>query len=245
MEKRLVDWDTKVFKKNVFEIQNTDFFDRNRIKEIDESCNSNEAFMSFIKVKNHEFDKIHYLEEIGFNYMESQYEIVKILTVPYKVSTYSKYCSLRLLDHSDGKTVDKLTNIITTIFDTDRYYLDPQLDKKYSGMRYKNWFLNSLSDEKFLTYYYLSKKDNNIIGFLMVKMESNEIYLALGGISNNFKGFGFYTSLLTDYLNQVYLNGVKKIFTTISCHNLEILNIYINLGFSVVDEKIVMRKIYH
>ena len=88
MQKHLVDWDTKLFSKNVFEIQNNDYFDRAELKDIDNSCYSDGAFMSFIKVSNLDLEKIHYLEELGFNYMESQYEVKKTLTAPYKVSTF-------------------------------------------------------------------------------------------------------------------------------------------------------------
>lgn len=244
MQKRLVDWDTKLFNKNVFEIQDTDSFDKDELEEIDNSCYSGEAFMSFIKVNNHDLEKIHYLEKLGFNYMESQYEVKKTLTDSYKVSPLSRHCILQVLDYSDKGTIESIENIVTTSFDTDRYYLDPKLDKMYSGLRYKNWFLNSLNDKNYTTYYYLSKKQGKTIGFLMVKYELNGIYLALGGISNEFKGYGFYASLLTDYLNYAFSQGFKNFYSSISSHNLEIFNIYIYLGFSVVDEKIVMRKIY-
>ena len=103
MQKHLVDWDTKLFNKKVFEIQNNDYFDRNELKAIDDSCYSDKAFMSFIKVNSLELEKIHYLEELGFNYMESQYELKKTLTVPYKVSPFSKHCILQVLDYSDKK----------------------------------------------------------------------------------------------------------------------------------------------
>lgn len=244
MQKHLVDWDTKLFNKNVFEVQNNDYFDKTELKDIDNSCYSDGAFMSFIKVNNLDLEKIHYLEELGFNYMESQYEVKKTLTAPYKVSPFSKHCTLQVLEYSDKRTIEYIERIVTTAFDTDRYYLDPKLDKEYSGLRYKNWFLNSLNDQNFSTYYYMSNKLDEIIGFLMVKHESKGIYLALGGISNDFKGFGFYASLLIDYLNYAFSQGFKNFYSSISSHNLEILNIYIYLGFSVVDEKIVMRKIY-
>ncbi|KUL02511.1 MAG: hypothetical protein XE11_1734 [Methanomicrobiales archaeon 53_19] len=244
MQKCLVDWDTTLFNKNVFEIHDSDSFDRRELKEIDNSCYFDEAFMSFMKVNNHDLEKIHYLEELGFNYMESQYEVEKSLAVPYKVSPFSKHCSLHVLDYSDTKTIENIENIIITAFDTDRYYLDPKLDKRCSGLRYKNWFLTSFDDQNFSTYYYTSRKQDKIVGFLMVKTEPNEVYLALGGISHDFKGYGFYASLLIDYLNYAFSQGNKKFYSSISSHNLEILNIYIYLGFSVVDEKIVMRKIY-
>ena len=244
MQKHLVDWDTKLFNKNVFEIQNNDYFDRAELKEIDKSCYLDKAFMSFIKVNNLELEKIHYLEELGFNYMESQYRLKKMLTAPYKVSPFSKHCVLQAVDYSDIKTLENIENIVTTTFDTDRYYLDPKLDKKYSGLRYKNWFINSLNDQNYSIYSYVSKKHDDIIGFHMVKQEANDIYLALGGVSNDYKGYGFFASLLTDYLNYAFSQGFKKFYSSISSHNLEILNIYIYLGFSVVDEKIVMRKIY-
>jgi len=244
MQKYLVEWDTKLFNKNVFEIQNTDYFNQNELKEIDESCYSDNAFMSFIKLNNRDFEKIHYLEELDFRYMESQYKLKKRLTKAYKNSPLSRHCLLQRLDYSDEKTIEKIEEIITTTFDTDRYYLDPKLDKNYSGLRYNNWFLNSFNDDKYSTDVYISKKSGDIIGFQMVKKESDEIYLMLGGVSKEYKGYGFIASLLIDYFNYIFSYGIKTVYSSISSHNLEVFNIYMYLGFSLIDEKIVMRKIY-
>ena len=57
MQKNLVEWDTKLFDKNVFEIQNTDYFDKNELKEVDESCSNDYAFISFIKLNNRDYKK--------------------------------------------------------------------------------------------------------------------------------------------------------------------------------------------
>lgn len=78
----------------------------------------------------------------------------------------------------------------------------------------------------------------------MVKEESDETYLMLGGVSKKYKGFGFIVGLLTDYFNYSFSHGIKRVISSISNHNLEVFNIYIYLGFEIIDEKIVMRKIY-
>ncbi|WAI01203.1 hypothetical protein [Methanogenium organophilum] len=244
MKKDLIEWDTKLFHKNVFEIQNTDYFSKPELKEIDESCSIDNAFMSFIKLNSRDFRKIHYLEELGFNYMESLYELKKEISIKYPDSFYSKHCFLQRLDYSDQKAVHEITKIITTTFDTDRYFLDPKLDQKYSGLRYKNWFLNSFDDENYLTYVYLSKKNRDIIGFSMIKNESDEMHFMLGGVSEKFKGYGFIVGLLTDCLNSAFSQGIKVATTSISSHNLDVFNVYIHFGFHLTDEKIVMRKIY-
>lgn len=158
MEKHLIEWDTKLFNRNVFEIQNTKYLDKNELNEIDKSCSIEDAFMSYIKLNNWELEKIHYLEGLGFNYMESQYKLRKVLTKEYPSSPLARHCLLKRLDYSDKKTIRAIEEIITTTFDTDRYYLDPKLNKEYSGLRYKNWFLNSLQDKQFSTDIYISKK---------------------------------------------------------------------------------------
>ncbi len=244
MQKDLVEWDTKLLNKNVFEIQNTDYFSENELKEVDESCYNDNAFMSFIKLNNQDFRKIHYLEELGFNYMESQYELNKIITETSPGNLLSRHCLLQKLDYSNQKAVDEVIKIVTTTFDTDRYFLDPKLDEKYSGLRYKNWLLNSFHDEKYVTYAYISKKNGNTIGFLMAKNEPDETSLMLGGVSVEYKGYGFMVGLFNDYLNYAFSQGMKTVYTWISSHNLDIFNIFIYLGFRLTDEKIVMRKIY-
>lgn len=244
MQKHLVDWDTNLFNKNVFEIQNAEYLTKRDLDEIDKSCYADNAFMSYIKLDNRDFEKIHYLEGLGFNYMESQYRLKKVIAKEYPSSSHSRHCLLQRLDYSDKKTIKAIEEIITTTFDTDRYFLDPKLDKKFSGLRYKNWFLNSFQDKQFSTDVYISKKSGDVIGFQMVKEGTGETHLMLGGVSKKYKGYGFIVSLLTDYFNFSFSRGLKTVCSSISSHNLEVFNIYIYLGFSLIDEKIVMRKIY-
>ncbi|GAH77397.1 unnamed protein product, partial [marine sediment metagenome] len=161
----------------------------------------------------------------------------------YDISYY-KHFYLKKVEKSDTRVIEEISKIAETTFVTDRYCIDPKIKRGLSGKRYKNWFINSFNDESYETYKYCFKSNNKIAAFLMIKREKSEIYLALGGVAPQAKGVGIYLNLLIEYLNMCYKEGQKSFFTHISGLNIDVFNIYNYLGFKIIDQKSVLRKIY-
>lgn len=199
--------------------------------------------MAFIKVDSKDIKTIHLLEKLGFNYIGCQYKISVRLEKAYDIPHY-KHFYLKKVEKSDVRAIEGISKIAETTFVTDRYYIDPEIERGLSGKRYKNWLINSFKDESYETYKYCFKSNNKIAGFLMIKREESEINLALGGVAPRLKGVGIYLSLLIEYLNRYYLGGEKSVYGLSSGLNIDVFNMYNYLGFSIVDQKVVLRKIY-
>lgn len=235
--------DSKLFARNIFEINYEKDLTFAHLKDIDNECRLCNAYLVFIKVNSEDIKTIHFLEKLGFNYMECKYKLRIRLQKAYDIPHY-KHFYLKKIEKLNIKSVEEISKIVETTFVTDRYYIDPKIEKGLSGKRYKNWFINSFDDESYETYKYCFKSNNKIAAFLMIRREKSEIELVLAGVAPQFKNIGIFPSMLIEYLNMCYLWGEKSFYGFISGLNIDVFNIYNYLGFKIVDQKIVMRKIY-
>lgn len=243
-EVTIVPWDTELIGNNVYEINYKNNFTFNELKKIDDFCYENKAHLSFIKVNGSDINTIHSLEKLGFNYIESQFEMRKEMKKKYELPHYDKLFSLSLVEISDTDSVKAICDIAKSTFDTDRYYIDPKIDNKISGKRYCNWILNSLGDEAYNLYEYKSRKTDEVVSFYLTKNDRTRIYLALQGVSPSMKGKGISLSMLIDYFNSHFAEGKNSFYTFVSGINRDALNEHIYLGFRIVNQTIVLRKYY-
>ncbi|TKJ17326.1 hypothetical protein CEE44_02210 [Candidatus Woesearchaeota archaeon B3_Woes] len=242
-EINLIPWDSKILNKKVFEIKYQKGLPLKTLAKLDKSCEKQDAYYVFIKVDNDDIKTIHYLETLGFNYIEFQLRIEKRLVKPYTLPHYKNFY-LKEIFKSDVDDIKNICKIAKTTFTTDRFYIDPKINKDFSGKRYMNWILNSLEDNTYKIYKYCFKSNDEIAAFLMVKKDKDKIYIALGGTNPKFKGSGIYLSLLIEYLNLSYLNKNKNIYTTITALNKDVVDFYNLLEFKIIDRKVVLRKVY-
>jgi len=240
---KLVPWDSKVFDRNVFEIEYEKGFSFEDLVKIDNECKNQNANLSFIKVDSLDIKTVHNLEKLGFNYIEFQFKIEVGLVKTYELAHYKNFYikGVRKEDRLDIKNICKIAE---TTFTKDRYSIDPKIGKGLSGKRYKNWVLSSLDDDLYELYKYCFKSNDKIAAFLLVKNEGDKIYLALIGTDSELKGSGIVLSFLIEYLNTCYSKENKNIYTFISAINKDIFNIYNLLGFKIIEQSIVLRKVY-
>lgn len=202
----------------------------------DKFVEENLPYMIFCKINSDNIKKIHFLESVGFNYIETQFHMAKRLKELYEMRRKIQY-SL-----ADDKDICKILNIAYTIFDTDRYSIDPYIGKDISGKRYVNWIMSSLGEENYYLYKYTY--DNDIVGFHMIKLENKKAYALLGGVNPDYKGIGIGLEISLLLNNILYSLGIKEIDTHISAINTNIFNIYMFMKYQIKDVKTVLRKIY-
>lgn len=235
MEFKLTPWDSKLFGKEVYEIDGNVSFEE--LKNFEE--NNKDLFMLFTKIDISDIKKIHAYEKCGFNFIESQISIDINMRKKFEIRV-PKDLVLGKIKNSD---IDEIMYIVKNSFDTDRFYIDPLIDKKMSGKRYENWFKNNIDNSDYDYYKIYSKKTSKILGFQMV-INGNPSYLALGGIHPDYKGKGLFAYLYTLLLNERFDKGEKKFVGAVSSLNIEIMNLNFYFGFKATDVKIVLRKIY-
>lgn len=232
----LISWDTKLFNQPVYEILEFDEdqpeFDRFE-KEL---FREKSPYMVFSKIIIRNIGKIHFLEQNGFSYIETQFHITKKITQPYEIKI--KLESSLVLEEE----LPLITEIARTSFTTDRYSIDPNIGHEISGQRYQNWILDSFNKDDFLLYKYILDKE--IIGFTLMKIENKKAYGLLGGVKPDLKGSGLGLYMNLSSLNMLYNRGIRLIDTYISAANIDIFNIDIFIQYQIKDVKVVLRKIY-
>lgn len=195
-------------------------------------------------VGNLEF--LHSLEDFGFRFMENQFLLSKDL---------SEYESPVILNNSFvsrveiKKEVDAWEEIIDLIsvdmFNTDRIYLDPQLENSVSSKRYKNWIRDLVSNPD--AHLFATYENDKIIGFgIDIWNEKKKIVRGLlGGIFSDKieSGYSFY--LWDQSLKFNKNHGFKKFVTSISSNNARVLDIYMYFGYKIYNQYYVLRKIYN
>lgn len=82
----------------------------------------------------------------------------------------------------------------------------------------------------------LVKKDNVYIGYGQIILESENPTIVNLGILKEYRGKKYGKSLLLYLLRLVKLNGYNKTFLKVSYNNIEALNLYRSLGFTVETE---------
>ena len=188
---------------------------------------------------------LHYLEDNGFHFMETQFHVSKSLQ--NYITPKFKFCLKNPLEQREIEKDEKKWKAIIALmtddmFHTDRIYLDPKIQKGISCKRYQNWIMDLVYDPESHLYVYLQQSD--LIGFGVVKINYAEkvVDVLLEGILEKYqrKGFGcrMYDCALKSYQNL----GLEKLETARSSNNVSILNLDHAFGYKIEKAEYVLRK---
>ena len=115
-------------------------------------------------------------------------------------------------------------------FTTGRFVLDWRLDPKAGHLRYRRWVRNSAGDPQQKTL--IATLDGAIVGFFVVETDSHgRAYWHLTAIASQWRHRGMGKRLWAAIIALHYAEGVQKIETTISAHNVAVMNLYARYGF--------------
>lgn len=197
------------------------------------------------KVPTNRIDLVHKLESNKFQFFESQISLSKRLTdkfvLPNYISEWTKKIDIELIE-----TSSQLKNIQSEIskglFDTDRIAIDPYFGKDVASKRYMNWISDEFQKNESSLYELIYQ--GNRLGFFLTKDINDKTKdLLLGGIYNDYKNIGFGFSIIEKPIALAANQGKKKIITKISSNNVQVLNLYTLLEFTVTDINYVLRKV--
>ncbi|MCK9610705.1 MAG: hypothetical protein M0R67_05940 [Candidatus Cloacimonas sp.] len=183
---------------------------------------------------------INKMTNYGFEYIETQIQS-KVKFINRKLPDTDYY----IRPVTSENDLDEVLNIASSTFENDRISIDPLLPKCLAGKRYSAFVINSFKSNIENVMAVIDNKSQNIIGFKTHHIENNHlITFLLGGISNEYKGFGL--GLISDILEMNYLlnKGFLWGYTNISTINIPVFNLEIGLlGFKVKSVYVVLRKI--
>ena len=200
---------------------------------------------SVAKISTENLILLHKLEEIGYSYIETQFNIrVSISEINHlnerweRVITGTGYNKLK----SPQEMELILVNVRKGMFDNDRIAMDEKLGKVTSARRYVNW-ITDLFYEKDTETYFLTKKGINIGFFILRKNEKGYLHSVIAGIFNDFKGRGLSVAIIYHYLKIALERKSQYVFTSFSSNNIAMLNSFTKtVSFKTLNIFYVLRK---
>lgn len=235
-------WEVKNLNRKTIEIClcKDDVFDSNEINNI---TTGYEYIVA--KVPQGKMDYIYGLQNIGFKYIESQIKLSK----KYKDFNFNDKL-LKLISYKTNfkiiETQEELFSVINSMtegmFSTDRISLDIEFGPKFSLLRYKNWILDEYSKGTSKIAYIIY--DGVKVGFIMFRINKNNIQGMLGGIYEEYQdvGLGILTPSAIFMLCKKFEFNVIKGYTSISSNNQPVLQLYNYFNFKVDNLQYVFVK---
>ena len=226
-----------------------------KINEVDDNINFSQFESEYIKKYNPKYvyskvnigdiNKIHYLEQNGFEFIECQIELFKRITKLYDTSIFDENITVeQVCDHKDLDIIYKVSD--SAFNNIDRIYVDEKIDNAIAKKRYHLYLKNSFEKSNQRLDKLVDNKLNKIIGFhsLLYKDEKS-VLLLLGGILPEYQSSGINYALDFNIYNDLYKSGHKNITTHISAKNIRVMNYLTKvLDFKFKNSCIVLRKIY-
>jgi hypothetical protein len=201
---------------------------------------------SVVKVPSDNINLVHNLEEVGYKYIESQFNISVATSELGKMD--EKW--MKVIKNTNYKKVENrndleiiLLNIAAGLFEKDRISLDENLGKEISSLRYTNWIKDLYKNKNAEIFYLL--ENNRKAGFFVIQKDSvNTNYSVIAGIFEPYQGRGLSVALIYYYLKLASVIGAKQTITSFSSNNLSMLNTFTRtVSFKVLNVFYVLKKI--
>lgn len=225
----LVPWDTEIIGEPVAEIR--DITVREPVVAARDFhmfmtwCAEHSITFSSCRIAHDRLNESMFLQSQGFRFIELNYR-------PQK----EKLQELELPD--DDITIESATDadriflseIAGSIFQHGRFHQDPRLGAILGNRRYKAWLLNAfeLPHQKV----FKALLDSQIIAFFVVEYpEQDQCFWSLVGLASGMQGKGLGKRVWRTMMRKHQLDGIQTITTSISSHNITVLNLYVSLAF--------------
>ena len=133
------------------------------------------------------------------------------------------------------------------ILDTSNFAKEVFIDyyKDLIGIKQCEYMVELFLSEKAITslidkgaIFKLLIENDQIIGFTEYIKEDNRVFLSKLYIHKNYRNKGYGKILFNDCLEYTKNNNLNKIYLTVNKYNTPSYNIYIHLGFKVIDSVI-------
>ena len=135
-----------------------------------------------------------------------------------------------LIEPAMSADLPEIEAIAGSAFGTGRYLLDWRLNPAHSHLRYRNWVRSSAASPNHEVL--KGSLHDEIIGFFVIeKRADNSVYWHLTAMAKHRQGQGLGKKLWQAFAMRAWCDGTSRIETTISAHNLAVMNLYARLGF--------------
>ena len=226
----LVPWDTETFGFPVAEISRLQLGEEESSTHVlvafEEWCLARDVRLVSCRLDHLQLRESMALEGLGFRFIEMVYRprfdaFDGIATPRHDIA----------ISQATAADVAAIEAIAASAFTTGRFLLDHRLPPELSDRRYANWVRNAFgsSDQTVLK----AELGGDLVGFFIVEQSPEKsVYWHLTAVAPESQGKGIGTSLWRSMLLRHKAEGATSVETTISGHNVAVINLYARLGFS-------------
>lgn len=227
----LVPWDTAAFGFPVAEVTRLDLGPSGSpagglFAAFDAWCASRDVRLASCRLDHLQLRESMELEANGFRFVEMVYEPARAIGDLALAPRHP--IEVREAGEADLPAIEA---IAASAFGTGRFLLDHRLPPDLSHRRYRAWVRSSF--EGGAQSVLAAELESDLVGFFIVEPRPDAtVYWHLTAIAPGWQGRGIGQSVWQTMLLRHAAEGARTVRTTISAHNLAVLNLYARLGFS-------------
>lgn len=235
LEGAIVPWDSEIFGFPVAQLSRFELADGAPadaiLGELDAWCAEREVRLVSCRLDHARLRESIALEGHGFRFVEVVYgprrESFDGIATPHHAIEVTE---------ATPRDLGPIQDIAHEAFTTGRFLLDPRLDPELSRRRYAAWVRNSLGSTTQVVL--KAEAHGDLIGFFIVEARPGGTrYWHLTAVASRWQGQGLGLSLWQTMLLRHRDEGATAVETTISGHNLPVLNLYARLGFTIASSQ--------
>jgi len=231
-----LEWDSKIFKKNIGKLNINSLNKKNIGKILDECKKINlSCLFCFVNInyntiniaQENKFDLINI--KVGYN-LNLKKRNNKLNSIPRNIK----------LEDAKISDIKKLIQINNYVGKTSRFYKDKKIKKNISRKIYREWIKNSLKGyaDKII----VLKIKNEIYGFISCKIKNKIGIIDLIGVLPEYQGKGYGKLLINESIKWFNSKNIDEIEVTTEGENISAQRLYQKIGFRIYDTKLVYHK---
>lgn len=138
--------------------------------------------------------------------------------------------------------IARIEDVAYSAFSTGRFLLDHRLPPELSRRRYATWVRRSFGSPGQTVL--KAESEGELVGFFIVEHRSDKsVYWHLTAIAPEWQGKGMGIRVWRTLLLRHAGEGATAVETTISGHNLAVINLYARLGFSFASAQMTFHRL--
>jgi ribosomal protein S18 acetylase RimI-like enzyme len=225
-----IPWDTKLFGYPVAEVKSFDLgleAERARgFSGLSEWLKDHDIKLCSVRIPLDGVSNIHAFEAFGFRFVELGYYPTLRDLQNFEVQSDESL----VISVASSADQAALEGIADGGFPFGRFHQDPRIDSRMGDKRYSQWVTNAFANSKQEV---LKVTQNEaIVGFFVNEYpDAQSTFWSLTAISKEFRGASIGKRVWKAMMAREKANHRHTISTSISSHNIPVMNLYVSLGF--------------
>jgi ribosomal protein S18 acetylase RimI-like enzyme len=233
----LVPWDTEIFQFPVVQLSRLEIHHsdaaRADFQVFKDWLQREKVVLCACRLDHDRMQESLFLEEQGFRFIELNYHPVMECLQQVHLDSLQNLEPLTVAP-AGPEDAAILEEMAGTVFGKERFHADPRVGAAIANLRYRAWMRNSLQDERHQVLKFSDQR--RLVGFFIVEyLADKTCYWHLTAVAPGNHGQGVGKRLWTTMLLRNRDEGIERVETSISSHNIRVMNLYVSLNFRFIS----------